>query len=205
MAQVLKEFQREKILASALFEFYTKGEDEASMRMIAKNAQMTVGNLYCYYPGKKELLSAIIQPVMDKINEVIMNQTEDRLSLFSKADRIGFSKELIQEKLLVISKKMILLVKQYPYQMKIIIQNKEITRQLHQWLSNLIVVLVMEFNDLRWQQEEYLHILSEMFASDIISGMVYLIDRADDVQKKCELDEVMNGYLQMIFSLLKEN
>ncbi len=202
MAQVLKESQREKILSSALSEFYMKGEEDASMRIIAKNASMTVGNLYCYYPGKRELLSAIIQPVMEKINEIVLNQTDERISLFAKADRIGFSKELIQEKLFAISKKMIALVKKYPYQMKIIIQNKEITEQLHQWLSNLIVVLVKELNDPNLKHAGYVHILSEMFASGIISGTVYLIEHADIIQKKCELDLVMNSYLQMIFSLM---
>lgn len=202
MAQVLKDSQREKILSSALLEFYAKGEEDASMRIIAKNAAMTVGNLYCYYPGKKELLFAIIQPVMDKINEIILDQTEDRLSLFSRADKIGFSKELIQKKLFAISTKMIALVKKYPYQMKIIIQNKEITEQLHKWLSNLIIVLVKELSDPKLKQEQYLHILSEMFASGIISGTVYLIEHADIIQKDCELDVVMNGYLQMIFSLM---
>lgn len=202
MAQVLKEAQRERILSSALLEFYTKGEEEASMRIIAKNAAMTVGNLYCYYPGKKELLSAIVQPVMDKINEIITNQTEDRLSLFAKTDRIGFSKELIQEKIFSISRKMITLVKKYPYQMKIIVQNKEITERFHQWLSDLIIVLIKELSDSKLKQEDYLHILSEMFASGIISGTVYLIEHADVIQKKSELDLVMNGYLQMIFSLL---
>ena len=49
MAQVLKEAQRDKILEAAKQELLHYGYKEASMRRIAAQAEMTVGNLYRYF------------------------------------------------------------------------------------------------------------------------------------------------------------
>lgn len=60
-----------KILDSATDEFYEKGFNSASMRTIAKNAEMTPGNLYSYYKGKQELLSAILAGPSEAISAFI--------------------------------------------------------------------------------------------------------------------------------------
>ena len=49
MAQILKEEYRERILNASLAEFFNYGYEDASMRRIAVEAKMSVGNLYHYY------------------------------------------------------------------------------------------------------------------------------------------------------------
>ncbi len=55
---------REAILSSGRQEFLTKGFDKASLRTICKNAQVTTGAFYSYFPRKEELFSAIIGPLL---------------------------------------------------------------------------------------------------------------------------------------------
>ncbi len=70
MAQVLKDYQRKRIVDSAKDEFAKNGISGSSMRNIAKNANMTVGNLYRYFKNKEELAIYIIDPVLRLLNNV---------------------------------------------------------------------------------------------------------------------------------------
>ena len=53
MAQTLKEEVKSRIIEAAKAEFYDKGYEKASMRTIAKRAEMTVGNIYRYFENKE--------------------------------------------------------------------------------------------------------------------------------------------------------
>jgi len=53
---------KEAILESALQEFLTYGYNAASLRRITKNAQVTTGALYRYFPGKEDVFRALTQP-----------------------------------------------------------------------------------------------------------------------------------------------
>ncbi len=70
MAQVLKDYQRKRIVVSATEEFAKNGIHGSSMRSIAINANMTVGNLYRYFKNKEELALYIIDPVLRLLNNV---------------------------------------------------------------------------------------------------------------------------------------
>lgn len=52
------------ILHSATKEFSEKGFEKASMRTIAKNANVTTGSLYARYPNKDALFGALVEPVI---------------------------------------------------------------------------------------------------------------------------------------------
>ncbi|MCR4429678.1 MAG: TetR/AcrR family transcriptional regulator [Tepidanaerobacteraceae bacterium] len=58
--QTLKEEVRNNICRAAVDEFWKKGFCNASMRAIAKNAGITVGNLYRYFKDKEDLFNAVI-------------------------------------------------------------------------------------------------------------------------------------------------
>ncbi len=62
----------QRIIKSARSEFLQSGYEKASMRVIAKKADVTTGALYARYPNKDMLFSAIVKPVADnflKVNE----------------------------------------------------------------------------------------------------------------------------------------
>ena len=58
--QVKKESVYNNIYNSALNEFWVNGYDKATMRNIAKNANITLGNIYRYFPNKASLFEEIV-------------------------------------------------------------------------------------------------------------------------------------------------
>jgi len=75
--QVLKESVRQRIIKSARKEFEKRGFAKTSMRSIASNADMTVGNLYRYYENKEILYGSIIGDLFKKIKTLKANTPRD--------------------------------------------------------------------------------------------------------------------------------
>ena len=71
MAQVLKEIQRDKILEAAKQELLQYGYRDASMRRIAMQAEMTVGNLYRYFESKDQLIQEITSPALTQLDQLV--------------------------------------------------------------------------------------------------------------------------------------
>ena len=65
--QYLKKEIRERILAAAIEEFKAQGYADASIRNIADNAEISLGNIYRYYKNKEDLYFAIINPFMESV------------------------------------------------------------------------------------------------------------------------------------------
>lgn len=84
--QILKEEVKNKIHEAAVKEFKEKGFKSASMRSIARNSGMTVGNLYRYFQNKEALFSAVVTPaynmVLHLINEHNHPSIDDQLEEF---------------------------------------------------------------------------------------------------------------------------
>lgn len=59
----LKEEVKEKILSSAILKFKEQGYTGASMRLIAKSAGVSLGNVYRYFENKDDLFNAVVGPV----------------------------------------------------------------------------------------------------------------------------------------------
>jgi AcrR family transcriptional regulator len=78
--QVLKEEVRQKIKKAAISEFEENGYQKTSMRSIASNAGVTVGNLYRYFKNKDDLFNMIIQPAFQEIYKFI-----DEFARFKKS------------------------------------------------------------------------------------------------------------------------
>lgn len=88
--QVLKDYVRTNILASARTEFLDKGYSKASMREIAVNAGITVGNIYRYYESKEYLFEAIVDPTFVEITDLFKNIHFDVFDAFEKEDYLEF-------------------------------------------------------------------------------------------------------------------
>lgn len=67
--QYLKEEVKERILFSALQEFKEKGFLDASMRDIAKNADVAIGNVYRYFKNKEDLFDGAVGPIYNQFME----------------------------------------------------------------------------------------------------------------------------------------
>lgn len=71
--QWLKEDVKNRILESALKEFNEKGFSDASMRKIAQNAGVALGNVYRYFKNKDELFNSIMEPVFNELSALLNN------------------------------------------------------------------------------------------------------------------------------------
>lgn len=61
---------REKILDTAIKHFLRDGFSGASLRSIVKDAGLTTGAFYKYYPTKEMLFDALIDPYIEYIYEI---------------------------------------------------------------------------------------------------------------------------------------
>lgn len=82
--QYLKDEIRQRILAAAREEFYTQGFTDASIRVIAKNAGISSGNVYRYFPSKAlifdELVGDVYEQFIQTLSEIEAQQTKKDLS-----------------------------------------------------------------------------------------------------------------------------
>ena len=90
--QVPKDEIRSRILLSATEEFYLHGYKNASMRTIAENADITIGNIYSYFKGKEDLFSCTLEGVLSGlevlISTIYKNEDYKSVSLSEAADLI---------------------------------------------------------------------------------------------------------------------
>lgn len=100
--QYLKKDIRDRILASAVIEFKEQGFADASIRNIANNAEISLGNVYRYFTNKEALYFAVIDPFMESVKTFV--------------NEIDFSKNSMKE----ISESMIEFIMQYNDQLLII-------------------------------------------------------------------------------------
>ncbi len=67
---------KEAIYRAAMNEFFENGYKDASMREIARQVNMTVGNLYCYYDSKADIFDALVKDVYEQIADYLNNGTD---------------------------------------------------------------------------------------------------------------------------------
>lgn len=75
--KVLREDVRQRILSAARDEFLLRGYARASMRTIAAQAGMTVGNIYLYFAGKELLFEAIVGDMVQRIQGLLQMKASD--------------------------------------------------------------------------------------------------------------------------------
>lgn len=69
--QYLKDNVKDKIVKAALAEFNEKGYRDLSMRVIARNAGIVMGNIYRYFESKEALFNSMVGPVYDQISRMV--------------------------------------------------------------------------------------------------------------------------------------
>jgi AcrR family transcriptional regulator len=78
--QWLKEDVKNRILESALKEFSQKGFIDASMRRIAHNAGVALGNVYRYFKSKDELFNSIMEPAFKECSVLLDSLPKPRFT-----------------------------------------------------------------------------------------------------------------------------
>ena len=101
-----KDKRLEQILRHAARVFYDKGYDRASIRDIAKEAQMSLAGLYYYFRSKEELLFLIQEHVFSELLSAVRGKLEgvegpeERLRVFIRNHLSYFIDNLVEMKVL---------------------------------------------------------------------------------------------------------
>jgi AcrR family transcriptional regulator len=101
--QYLKKEVRTKILAAAVDEFKEYGFADASIRNIANNAEISLGNIYRYFTNKEDLYFAVINPFMDSVKNVIEKEFDFHTHSMKEISEVivGFLTEYSDELLII--------------------------------------------------------------------------------------------------------
>lgn len=93
--QIQKDEVKKKILNAAIEEFLVSGYENSSMRVIASNAGITVGNIYSYFSGKDDLFENIVLPTVKEIKELILMDISTQNKI-TKASAIEITSQIIK-------------------------------------------------------------------------------------------------------------
>lgn len=196
MAQVLKEKQRIKIVNAAKKELLKKGYKDCSMRHIASKAHMTVGNLYRYYTSKDDLINAILEPALNRLNLIIQSKTDDRIHLYENQEKLSLSDEELIEILEGLTEDLVLFYHDYREEMLILMQDNKAYRQIKEWLSLLIASMIKEKYLLENEKMNFISVLATMIASSMFDGVQECFKMADNGQID---DEDIKRLIRMYF------
>lgn len=144
MPQVLKEDIREKIITAATEEFLNKGFKNASMREIANQANMTVGNVYRYFKNKQELMNCVITPALLRLNVILKQHSANQITFDKQINKIGLDTEHIIGLLDSIAEELVALRKEHRKELTILLKFGKQNNFIKLWVDSVIQTLIKE-------------------------------------------------------------
>lgn len=204
MAQTLKENVKKMIVDSAIQDIFENGFSNSSMRRIASNAQMTVGNLYRYFKSKEEIVNYIISPILDRLNVVIEKHTHQRIDfVHSTFDWESVSFENILEALDDLAVELVELSYDYPRALMIMMMHGKINQMIHEWFAKLIMNFMEAQKYVTTDNVKRCELLARGYAASLFSGVrECLIEKEID---KEELVQVVRIYFRSCFTMIDHN
>jgi len=94
--KVLKDDKYKSILTAARKEFVGKGFKDASMRTIARNANVGLSNIYNYFQNKDEIFIAIVRPAKDKLFSFVTEQHKEEYLDLNRISPFGHDESAIE-------------------------------------------------------------------------------------------------------------
>ena len=201
MGQILKENLKSLIVESAINDLYENGVSGASMRKIAKDANMTVGNLYRYFTNKDELVNYIIEPVIHKISLVLLKNTNQSLDLKnSEFDIHNMTYDDFIKTFDDISKELCHLYSDHKKVFIIVLKSQTINDLFLNWFIDVT------YRDIRYRQnnikisDEKIRQLSRMYAVSLFAGIIDLF--LNNNLTINELEDVLKIYFRSCVSII---
>lgn len=178
MAQVLKDEVKQSIIDSAKEEFLTRGYEAATMRSIAKRANMTVGNLYRYFDSKEEINRQIIGPTLRKIDDIIRDVTSNSLSLEMRVFGVKFDIakfETILDDMIVRTVKVFI---ENKTEFNIIAVNSSMNKDFIDWFAKQIINMFSIYNNDSTYKKD-IEVISNSFAVAFYYGFTEIFKYRD--------------------------
>ncbi|MGN1399627.1 MAG: TetR/AcrR family transcriptional regulator [Erysipelotrichaceae bacterium] len=195
MPQVLKDSVRNSIVESAKKEFMQKGYENTSMRDIAHNCAMTVGNLYRYFKSKEELNKYIIQDVINSLDEMVKQLTDNQFELLNDSFVVKSFKKDLQGLVEKLSDDLANIYFSRPDEFNILILSTHYSDQIAQWFRRLVKFIIS--NMMSNLNEKEIDTLSRAFSVSIVSGITEIM-----YQNKLKVNELKNVLIIYINSYM---
>jgi AcrR family transcriptional regulator len=195
--QILKTSLRDDIIRVATQTFKTNGYEQASLRQIAKQVGMSVGNIYRYYPNKAALFKAVVEPALHEFSSILQLNTQDY-----EQPIVAF-KELIDTFVQVIS----CLLKENPDALFVLLNNKDSSDMIQAQLIMFLKQLASEWYQSMNVSMNHNELLMEMLGKGIFNGIIYAVDQSESLDHdslKQVLSEYLNLHLLMTYAVKEQ-
>lgn len=204
MGQILKDHVKTQIVESAIKDIFENGLIGSSMRKIASNANMTVGNLYRYFKNKDELINFIISPVLNRIGKIIQKYTNKTIDLNDEyIDLSNISIEDITHILDDLSIELVNIYYDTPKPFMILMMNDKVNQNILKWFTKLIMDFMISKNYVNKKNNARCELLSRAYAVSLFAGVKDLL--ANNQLDKSELSIVMKMYFHSCISFIDKN
>lgn len=197
MAQILKDDQRNKIIEAAKEEFLEKGFKDASLRNIAKKADMTVGNLYRYFTNKEDINKQIVEVTLGLLEEVVAKLSNNKLSFEGNSFNVEMSNDELIENLDKLTDEMVEIYKNHKIEFNILMMQSQLNDEITNWFANICKGIILKNYDLvNYDIDALVH----AYAVSIFSGLKDLFkkENKDYEQLKTYIRIYFRSYVQML-------
>lgn len=198
--QVLKSQVRENILSAAKKEFLKSGYNQASMRYIAAQSDITAGNIYRYFGSKQVLFDAVVFDVCKKLRSMLLSINFDVDSPLTREMYLHFKNQFVEEiahEILSSRSEILILLNRADGT-----AYDSVTEEFIEIIDMKIETYVLRYIALKHSNQDF-HALHRIISKGIIEAINDLISRSDSLEKdqiKCELDMIIDFYFSHIIT-----
>lgn len=192
MSQYLKEELKNKILEETKNLILDNGYNNFSMRLLANKLDMSVGNLYRYFKCKEELLNFIVEPCINKLDDIISHTSNFVFSLQNSPQKIDYTKQDYKKILKDIIDGIYVLSLEFPKEFYILLLDKNDFFKLESWLNKIIHNILLK---------EYKNLNNLDVYSKISTSMIFEIFRKAFILKQnndFDIKELLNNYINFL-------
>ena len=200
MAQILKEGLRKAIIDSAKEEFLNNGYENASMRSIAKSANMTVGNLYRYFTNKEDIHRQIVSETLNEINDLLKTLTSNHVSMETRVFSLKANLDDLRDLMNRFSERLVDIYLNHKSEFNILMMQSELNTELTNWFSLAIKSLIEQHYLIPGYKQDR-EILSHTYASSIFSGIKEIFKNSD-IDDRNVLVRIVKTYLNSYILML---
>lgn len=192
--QIQKEAVNERIRTAARLLFRQEGFGQVTMRGIAKASHMTVGNIYRYYTSKDQLFYSLMKPVVDAIEELLMQEFPQKLYHDPKLS-VEFIGKMIDHFLSI--------HRQYSDELYILVHGCQ-SSELHHTVDHITYLLAKRLSEMiGCYHDETIDVdfMSQLMAKNIIENYVAILYRFEsDSMKRKHMLQMTNSMTCMYLS-----
>ncbi|MBQ3376161.1 MAG: TetR/AcrR family transcriptional regulator [Erysipelotrichaceae bacterium] len=198
MPQILKNDVKNRIIEAAKEEFMENTYEKTSMRTIAARSKITVGNLYRYFRNKEELNKFIVQPALTKIQDLILQITNNQVDILN-TEEISLTSDQMRSMLDTLGDGVVDIYSQHRIEVNILMMNSSLHRYLISWFSDAIRSIISHNYNI-FKDSNSLKLMADVYAEAIFSGFITMLRNSkvsyDELKKLVKL--YMESYVDML-------